>query len=201
MKHHLDSESEASAGVHIFRVADTAWPKAFPPPSVAKNPLGSRCTSGCCSNCANPTCPFPRGYLRPGRPHPEFLVCDNKAVCRACYIFYSKHDVMRTASKEIISFHVAECREENPPGSRCTTGCCSNCANPTFPFPRGTIRSGGKQVQFRNIKGQIVCNNCAAWHVKYGTWRSEATVSASQAAHSLRMSTAKPAQPRLKHQM
>ena len=108
---------------------------------------------------------------------------------------------MRTTSQEVISFHVAECCEATPPGSRCTTGCCSNCANPTCPFPRGTFRSGSKQVHFRNIKGQIVCINCATLLDTHGTWRSEATVSEAQAAHSLRMSLFNPGQPRLKHQM
>jgi len=82
------------------------------------NPPDSRCTTGWCSNCANPTCPFPRGYINLRRPHPDFAVCDNKAVCRACYAFYSRNGVMRTTSKEVIRFHVAECREEIPPGSR-----------------------------------------------------------------------------------
>jgi len=86
-------------------------------------PPGSRCTAGCCSNCANPICPFPRGYINPGRLHPSFLVCDNKAVCRACHSFYGRNGVMRTTSQEVISFYVAECRQGNAPDSRCTAGC------------------------------------------------------------------------------
>ena len=75
-------------------------------------------------------------------------------------------------------------------------------AAPTAPTQHSLFpEARSEQVQFRNIKGQIVCNNCAAWHVKYGTWRSEATVSEAQAAHSLRMSLFNPGQPRLKHQM
>ena len=165
------------------------------------NPPDSRCTSGCCSDCANPTCPFPRGSMNPGRPHPEFRVCDNKAVCRACHSFYSRTGVMGMTPKEVISFHVAKCREDNPSGSRCTSSCCSNCANPTCPFPRGTLRSDSNQVHFSNIEGQIVCINCAVSYNKHGTWRSEATVSEAQAARSLRMRLVQPARQRLKHQM
>ena len=179
--------------------------KGFSPAQCREdNPPGSRCTSGCCSNCANPTCLFPRVSSRTGRPHTEFFVCDNKVVCLACYSYYQRHDVMRTTSKETISFHVAKCREENPPGSRCTSGCCSDCANPTCPFPRGALsqRRGVKQVTFKNVKGQIVCSTCAGWHGKHGTWRSEAAVSASQAAKSLKMSTViHQMRARVKHQM
>jgi len=109
-----------------------------------------------------------------------------------CHSFYSRSGVRRTTPREVISFHVVKCREDNPSGSRCTSGCCCNCANPTCPFPRDTLRSDSNKVQFRNIEGQIVCTNCAVSYIKHGTWRSEATVSEAHAARSLRMRLVQP---------
>jgi len=141
---------------------------------------------------------------RTDRLHPSFLVYNNEAVCRACHQYYSKNGVMRTTLREVISFHVAECRQANPPDSRCTSGCCSNCANPTCPFPRGVLRGRWNQVHFKRIQEQIVCDTCALCHSRHGIWRSETIVSKSRAAQLLKLSLYTPAQRhagRLKNQM
>ena len=197
MQHHLEKR----------RRSESADPQALvPAPSVFElptqnslakgcspaqcredSPSDSRCTSGSCSDCANPACPFPTVSGRTGKPHAKFFLCDNKA----CFGHYRVHAVMRTSARKIISFYVAKCREDNPPGSRCTSSCCSDCANTACPFPRGALThmKGALRVTFRNFKGQIVCSACAQWHGKHGTWRSEAAVSSLHATNSLMSST------------
>ena len=110
------------------------------------NPPGSRCTSGCCSDCANPTCPFPRGKIKPGRNFPAF----SKSLCDACSLNFDRTGVMRS-KPTAQSRHDAECRQNNPPGSRCTSGCCSNCANLTCPFPDAGTETEGLESATRKL--------------------------------------------------
>ena len=110
---------------------------------------------------------------------------------------------MRTTPQQGISFHDPKCRTDNSTGSRCTSKCCSDCANPTCPIPRGVLGGRSNQVQFRIVAEQIVCAGCGAWHDRNGTWRSEAAVSESLAANALRViqMNQQLGPQRLKHQM
>ena len=154
------------------------------------SPSDSRCTSGSCSECANPACPFPRVSGRTGKPHAKFFVCDNKSVCEACRGHYRNHGVMRTSFVEVISKYDTKYREDSPSDSRCLSGCCSDCTNTACPFPRGKLFHvrGAYRLKFRNFRGQIVCHQCAVFYGKHGTWRSEAAVSVLIATHSLKQS-------------
>ena len=58
-------------------------------------------------------------------------------------------------------FSTAKCRQDNPPGSRCSAGCRSDCANPACPFPRGntspcTIRLPTLYVSKRRRKSSSI---------------------------------------------
>jgi len=58
-------------------------------------------------------------------------------------------------------FSTAKCRQDNPPGSRCSAGFRSDCANPACPFPRGntspcTIRLPTLYVSKRRRKSSSI---------------------------------------------
>ena len=69
--------------------------------------------------------------------------------------------------RTIISFHNPTCRRNNPPESRCTSGCCSDCSNPECPFPRGKITEYRQQVVFKNCNGNIVSKLTPLERVKF----------------------------------
>ena len=154
-----------------------------------------------CTYCANPTCPFPRGKISPGRDAPKF----SKSLCAACNIHFLRHGVMRNqpTAATAQSRYDAECRQNNPPDSRCTSGCCSDCANITCPLPRGVLRAhrGLLKLFFVKHQGKIVCEMCASFFRTNATWRSEALLAASRELKKdqiLQLCAANSAEARLK---
>ena len=83
-------------------------------------------------------------------------------------------------------FSNAKCHQDEPPDSRCTSG-CSDCTNPGCPFPRGHINESSNQVQFGNLQGKIVCNECWTYHYKHRCLRSEALLSASRSVNLVQL--------------
>ena len=158
------------------------------PSCRAGNAANSRCKAGCCSNCANPACSFPRGFINVGQRHPKFRVINNEAVCNACHCYYSKNGCMKPAPQapqQAISRYDPKCRADNPADSRCKAGCCSDCENPDCSLPRGALHA--QRVKFRRVSGKIVCSQCARYFDHNGTWRSAAAVSEALSARMLRL--------------
>ena len=160
------------------------------PSCRAGNAADSRCKAGCCSNCANPACSFPRGFINVGQRHPKFRVINNEAVCNACHCYYSKNGCMKPAPQapqQAISRHDPKCRADNPADSRCKAGCCSDCANQDCSFPRGALNGFSQQVMFQSVAGKIVCGRCAGYFKLHGIWRTDAAVSEAVPARMLRL--------------